>query len=229
MRIRIVAMAVAAAALAVQANGQLRVSPQHKFSWQENTGWMNWFDAANGTQGVKVFAGWLGGSIWTENVGWLSLGDGVPGGPSVYTNGNGLDFGVNLDPITGKLSGYGWSENAGWVNFSGGALATPPNPARISLTIPRRFAGYAWSENLGWINLDHPTAFVEVNTCPADLNSDGLVDDADFVIFAAAYNVLDCLDPSMASGCLADLTVDGVVDDADFVVFAAAYNELLCP
>ena len=54
-----------------------------------------------------------------------------------------------------------------------------------------------------------------LNTCPADLNFDGLVDDADFVLFAAAYNILDCQDPAMASGCLADLTVDGAVDDAE--------------
>ena len=65
--------------------------------------------------------------------------------------------------------------------------------------------------------------------CPADLNSDGFVDDADFVIFADAYNLLDCADPAMPAGCPADLSADGLVDDADFVVFAAAYNELLCP
>jgi hypothetical protein len=28
--------------------------------------------------------------------------------------------------------------------------------------------------------------------CPADLNFDGFVDDADFVIFSAAYNILIC-------------------------------------
>ena len=66
-------------------------------------------------------------------------------------------------------------------------------------------------------------------TCPGDLNDDGFVDDSDFVVFASAYNILDCADPSMPSGCPADLNSDGYVDDADFVVFAAAYNELLCP
>ncbi len=65
--------------------------------------------------------------------------------------------------------------------------------------------------------------------CPADLNSDGLVEDADFVIFLAAYNILDCLDPAMSLGCPADLNGDAVVDDADFVAFLAAYNELVCP
>lgn len=67
------------------------------------------------------------------------------------------------------------------------------------------------------------------NTCPADLNVDSFVDDADFVIFANAYNILDCADPAMPPGCAADLNADTFVDDADFVIFAAAYNELLCP
>lgn len=65
--------------------------------------------------------------------------------------------------------------------------------------------------------------------CPGDLNGDGFVDDSDFVVFASAYNILDCADPSMPSGCPGDLNGDGYVDDADFVIFAGAYNELLCP
>ncbi len=67
------------------------------------------------------------------------------------------------------------------------------------------------------------------NACPADLNGDNQVDDADFVLFAGAYNILDCADPAMPAGCPADLNGDGVVDDADFVAFVAAYNELVCP
>ena len=65
--------------------------------------------------------------------------------------------------------------------------------------------------------------------CSGDLNGDGFVDDADFVIFAEAYNLLDCADPTMPPGCPADLNADGFVDDTDFVLFASAYNELLCP
>ncbi|MBY0111493.1 MAG: hypothetical protein K2Y21_01625 [Phycisphaerales bacterium] len=65
--------------------------------------------------------------------------------------------------------------------------------------------------------------------CPADFNADGFVDDADFVLFAAAYNLLDCADPAMAVGCPTDLNRDTLVDDADFVIFAAAYEALVCP
>jgi hypothetical protein len=65
--------------------------------------------------------------------------------------------------------------------------------------------------------------------CPADLNADNLVDDADFQIFAASYNSLLCNDPVVAPGCPGDLDLDGLTNDDDFTIFAAAYNELLCP
>ncbi|MBS0189704.1 MAG: hypothetical protein U0573_08345 [Phycisphaerales bacterium] len=64
--------------------------------------------------------------------------------------------------------------------------------------------------------------------CPADLNGDGLVDDSDFTLFAAGYNLLDCADPAMPQLCPGDINRDALVDDADFVVFVAAYNDLIC-
>ncbi|MBX3388435.1 MAG: hypothetical protein KF691_03150 [Phycisphaeraceae bacterium] len=64
--------------------------------------------------------------------------------------------------------------------------------------------------------------------CPADLNGDGYVDDADFVIFVQAYNLLYCSDEFMPEKCPADLTNDGYVVDDDFVEFVPAYNQLLC-
>lgn len=68
-----------------------------------------------------------------------------------------------------------------------------------------------------------------VQNCAADTNNDGVVDDLDFQIFAAAYNILDCADPTMPAGCPSDLNSDSFVDDADFSIFAAAYDALLCP
>lgn len=62
---------------------------------------------------------------------------------------------------------------------------------------------------------------VEAGSCPGDLNRDTMVDDADFVLFAGAYDELLTM--------RADLNGDGLTDDADFVLFAVAYNELLCP
>lgn len=65
--------------------------------------------------------------------------------------------------------------------------------------------------------------------CPADLNGDRLVDDADFSLFASAYNLLDCDDPSMPAECPADINNDQIVDDVDFSSFVVPYNELICP
>ncbi|MBX3381340.1 MAG: hypothetical protein KF805_14690 [Phycisphaeraceae bacterium] len=75
---------------------------------------------------------------------------------------------------------------------------------------------------------DGKQAVVVANICTGDFNDDGLVEDADFVDFAAAYNLLLCTDPIMPENCPADLNGDGFVDDSDFVLFAAAYNALLC-
>lgn len=67
------------------------------------------------------------------------------------------------------------------------------------------------------------------NSCIGDINTDGVVDDTDFTIFAAAYNLLDCADPAMPPTCPADLSGDGLVDDTDFTIFVVAYDRLLCP
>ncbi len=59
-----------------------------------------------------------------------------------------------------------------------------------------------------------------VETCPADLNHDNLVDDNDFVLFVVAYDTL--VTPA------GDFNFDGVTDDADFSVFVVGYDTLLC-
>lgn len=212
-------------AASASARAQSNISPIDKFCWSENTGFINWRDADAGMSGVLINreSGFLQGFAWSENTGYLNMGSGT--GP--YSNSTGSNSGVNLNPETGELSGFAWSEAAGWVNFVGGSAASPPNPARLDFGTGR-FRGYAWSENAGWLNLDDATVFVGVS-CPADLNNDWVVDDADFVTFASAYDTLDCSDPSMPQGCPADLNADGFVEDADFVLFAAAYNKLVCP
>lgn len=69
----------------------------------------------------------------------------------------------------------------------------------------------------------------EITACRGDLSFDGLVDDIDFVMFAGAYNLLDCADDLMPPHCQSDLNRDGIVDDDDFSLFATRYNELICP
>lgn len=72
------------------------------------------------------------------------------------------------------------------------------------------------------------TDAVHVFECVGDLNCDHYVDDADFEMFANAYNLLLCDDPLMPALCPSDFNDDGFVDDADFVTFATGYNTLLC-
>jgi len=66
-------------------------------------------------------------------------------------------------------------------------------------------------------------------SCTGDLNNDSVVDDSDFVVFVAGYNLLLCSDPGMTAGCPADFNSDGQVDDQDFPPFVVAYNALACP
>ncbi|MBL8887779.1 MAG: putative Ig domain-containing protein [Phycisphaerales bacterium] len=61
--------------------------------------------------------------------------------------------------------------------------------------------------------------------CAADFNCDNQVDDADFVLFLAAYNIL-VIPPANPKF---DLTNDGLVEDADFQIFIQQYDDLVCP
>ncbi len=65
--------------------------------------------------------------------------------------------------------------------------------------------------------------------CPADFNHDSVVDDADFLVFVVAYELLLCGDPAMPAGCPSDLNADGFVDDSDFQIFGRSYDALVCP
>ena len=62
--------------------------------------------------------------------------------------------------------------------------------------------------------------------CKGDLNTDNQVDDADFSLFAAAYD--DLLSPA-GTYTGADLTGDALCDDTDFQQFVQFYDTLLCP
>ncbi|MBS0192487.1 MAG: hypothetical protein U0573_07585 [Phycisphaerales bacterium] len=77
--------------------------------------------------------------------------------------------------------------------------------------------------------LTHWMRMSEPPPCPADLNGDTMVDDADFSVFIVQYDELDCAAETMPFFCSADLNFDGLVDDADFSIFVVAYDALLCP
>mgnify|MGYP001231060062 FL=1 len=91
----------------------------------------------------------------------------------------------------------------------------------VALTLSVTSAEGAWS-----LTYSLPTGIANVCApvsayCVGDFNSDGFVDDSDFVLFADAYNAL--------TNEAGDLNGDTLTDDTDFVQFAAAYDLLVCP
>src|SRR5207247_429213 len=130
------------------------------------------------------------------------------------------------------LHGYAWGENIGWINFDGGALATPPQPARITCASPpgqplARLTGFVWSENTGWINLSVLTAgqFVAVDaaTTPiaCDLNHDGVDNGRDIQLFVNF--LLGSAAPNWRDVCSGDVQAvpDRMIDPADVAAFVA--------
>ena len=206
------------AALATNAMAQSNVDASNKFGWGENIGWTNWHDAGDpdGAQGAALVPlsapRIMKGFVWCENVGWINLGDGDPANGFQYANANGTDFGVNVAG-NGNLSGFGWGENIGWVNFSGGALATPPQPARY-VYAESRFRGYIWGENIGWINLNDNTHYVGT-TCPSDFDGDGFITGIDFDLFVQAFE---------AGDIAADFDGDGFLTGIDYDLYVQAFE-----
>jgi hypothetical protein len=133
----------------------------------------------------------------------------------------------DLQPIPGTKTLEAYDVN-GTLLGSDTQLDSNPAPLAVSAAGIHRIRMFSQSATIGFDDLrfDVPRS---PTACPGDLNSNSVVDDADFSLFAAAYNILDCADPAMPAGCPADINNDGFVDDADFSSFAAAYDALLCP
>lgn len=141
---------------------------------------------------------------------------------------------VDVNQVNGEGFAKMTREGAEVFHFEGTHVheirgALPEGDYTIELTASTQ-SGSEGQNSVGLFELEFE--IVEGLFCAADLNGDRLVDDADFVEFAQAYNELVC--PGARSGrhdtgCPADLNADELVDDADFVLFAAAYNELICP
>ncbi len=201
---RLAAAMLCLGAIYASAAGQSNIDPNHAFAWTENIGWLNWGGNA------RVHATFLSGLVWAENVGWINLGDGRPANGTAYSNTNGQDVGVNIDPLTGNLSGSAWGENIGWINFNTQAALSPHGQqARFEYASAGnywagRLRGYAWGENVGWINLDDTVAYVSVVSpgCRdpfADADGDGDVDQLDSAIVQVC--VTGELTPA-AAGCI---------------------------
>lgn len=206
---------------------------------------------------LLVGASWDGAASGYGMDAWYFSVDGTRLVDTSFSNGDqGIDFGAyspqrytdtsysspnsaDVKAFTGadfwRKEGPGYSGYYGIYYFSHGA----GNPV-LTFTASGSSAVLEWARYSGpgsfgdssdeyWA-LDNVVVDGEAGAaCPGDLNDDGFVDDSDFVVFVAAYNILDCSDPAMPEGCPADLNADGFVDDADFVIFVGAYNELVCP
>lgn len=102
-----------------------------------------------------------------------------------------------------------------------------PNNPLVEIAVYADFSGF--SPLLASGPVQPIIGTVNITTkCIGDLNDDGIVDDADFVIFVQAYNLLVCDDPAMPAGCPSDFNSDGVVDDVDFTIFIQPYDLPVC-
>mgnify|MGYP001161991400 CR=1 FL=1 len=128
-------------------------------------------------------------------------------------------YGVQLVPGTYSVFGNNGSTSFGASVFSQFSTALPDLTNRLQVLQLLTTV----SDHLP-VLADYQLVFA---LCPGDLNNDQLVDDADFSIFAAAYDTLLC--PGLPATCPADLNDDTFVDDADFVLFSQAYDTLVCP
>jgi hypothetical protein len=190
----------------------------NKWAWGENIGWTNWADAGDGMEAACLDTDHLEGFVWGENIGFINLGNGD--GP--YTNTDGIDFGVNIDPMTGEASGFAWGENVGWINF-GTTAFVGTDGARYDFS-EDRFRGFAWGENIGWINLDDDTNFVSLNAatagCPGDCNGDNQVNFSDLTSILFQFGT-----DGGGVGC--DVDGSGTVNFSDLTAALFAFGP--CP
>jgi len=75
----------------------------------------------------------VSGWAWSENIGWISFNC---NNPEISECGS-SNYGVNIDPVTGKLSGYAYYDiddpntgvhETGWISFNRADTGTPPMP-----------------------------------------------------------------------------------------------------
>lgn len=158
----------------------------------------------------------------------------------------GLNIGALGSEVTVNGTEVGQMQSKDWFQLTSMFMALQPghpehyNPWAYAMSQVSDAYNFAYSDRFAHVSATLDPARVDTMqieigdgggsvTCPCDLNHDGVVNDDDFVIFANAYNVLDCTDPEMPEGCPADFNHDQFVNDEDFVIFVPAYNELVCP
>lgn len=154
---------------------------------------------------------------------------GVSSGIPSYTNTSGLTL-TNVQLV--------WTLSSQLTFGSGNTMTVPlpdlaPNGSIAPIAAPFYAVSLGTATVTASLECDQLTpsvahATIKVESCAGDLNGDGIVDDADFVLFHHSYLALDCESPDMDEGCPGDFTSDGFVDDADFSIFAPAYDQYFC-
>ena len=114
-----------------------------------------------------------------ESVGWINLGDGTPRNGVQYSNTNGVDVGVNIEP-DGALWGLAWGENIGWINLDD---ANHAPAARVS---DANGDGATDVNDISYVLF----RLGGVNCPDGDVNGSGIVDvnDISFVLFRLGQN-----------------------------------------
>lgn len=72
----------------------------------------------------------VSGFAWSENIGWVSFNsenDHDPDTPGVQTSP--IEYGIEIDNVTGVFSGFAWSDKIGWIKFdpAGPYPSDPPD------------------------------------------------------------------------------------------------------
>jgi hypothetical protein len=191
------------AATLASAAAQSTISPDARFAWGANLGWINFRPDTAPAEGVRVGDFFLSGKAWAGNVGWIDFGDGTPLNGVRYSNTDHVDFGVNHDGA-GNLRGLAWAPNIGWINF-GWSDASDPSRPRIDLA-SGNFSGLAWSPNCGWIQLGSGSLRTET-IVRTDSDADGISDQWERQ-HAGSLTVLSAF---------GDADGDGVSDSAEYV------------
>lgn len=126
----------------------------------------------------------------------------------------------SANPLGKLISIVEWDNGQTVINLA------PGNPL-VEIAVYGDFTGFSPPPPSGAIQPIIGTVNILTN-CLGDLNNDGVVDDADFVLFVPAYNILLCQDPAMPAECPSDFNRDGAVDDEDFAIFIQSYGLPIC-
>ncbi len=131
-------------------------------------------------------------------------------------------FGQVIASNVGTQTGF--YQDGAWYDIR--SLTTLPSDVTISLLLDINDLGQVLASGKRG-NSQRLFVLSQREPCPADLNGDGMVDDADYTLFLAAYNLTAC--PTPPAECPGDLNLDGAVDDTDFQLFLISYNLTVCP